>query len=135
MELAYKSYVGGNSSDYYYDYSLLYLIWAGNNDPLGWHPPHVVGNTDTLYLGDQHWQQTALVFLDFCFSVFAYVSVSLCIYGSVCNPFQIFQNSFLWCSQGPLSQNMIKTQWLTSGDWGCPLDDDPKLVLVKRSSR
>ena len=22
--------------------------------PLGYHPPHVVDNTDTLYLGDQH---------------------------------------------------------------------------------
>ena len=22
--------------------------------PLGWHLPHLVDNTDTLYLGDQH---------------------------------------------------------------------------------
>ena len=23
--------------------------------PLGWHPPHLVDNTDTLYLGDQQY--------------------------------------------------------------------------------
>ena len=31
LELAYKSYVGGNSCYCYYDHCLLYLIWAGNN--------------------------------------------------------------------------------------------------------
>ena len=106
--------------------------------PLGWHPPNVVNNTDTLYLGDQHWQQAMLVFfrfLLFCVHQFAYASVSLCICGFVCDPSLVFKNSLLWCSQWPLSQKMIKTQWLTSGDWGCPLDNDPKLVLVQRNSR
>ena len=28
----------------------------------GWHPPCIVDNTDTLYLGDQHCQETVLVF-------------------------------------------------------------------------
>ena len=57
----------------------------------------------------------------FCVYQFVYVSVSLCVWGSVCNPFQVFKNSLLWGYQWPLSQKMIKTQWLTSGDWGCPL--------------
>ena len=44
--------------------------------PLGWHPPHLVNHTDTQYLGDQHWQQTVLVFLDFYFFVF--ISLPMC---------------------------------------------------------
>ena len=32
--------------------------------PAGLQSPHVVDNTDTLYLGDQHCQQTVLDFLD-----------------------------------------------------------------------
>ena len=47
--------------------------------PLGWHPPHLVDNTDTQYLGDQHWYQHW--FLDF-FSFF--VSVSLSMFQLVC---------------------------------------------------
>ena len=31
--------------------------------PSGWHPPHG-SNTEMLYLGDQHCQQTVLKFLD-----------------------------------------------------------------------
>ena len=30
---------------------------------------------------------------------------------------------------------MIKTQWSTSADWGCPLDNHPKLVLAQRSKK
>ena len=81
--------------------------------PLGWHPPHVVDNTDALYLGDQHWQQTMLFFfrfLLFCVHQFAYASVSLCISGSVCNPFQVFKNSFLRCSQWPLVVKVLDFQ-------------------------
>ena len=49
--------------------------------PLGWHPPpHLVDSTDTLYLGDQHWQETVLVFLDFYF--FAFINLPMC--HSVC---------------------------------------------------
>ena len=48
--------------------------------PLGWHPSHLVDNTDTLYLGDQHWQTDIAVFfrfLHFCVHKFANASVSL----------------------------------------------------------
>ena len=72
---------------------------------------------------------TYVRFLLFCVHQFAYVSVSLCVCGSVCNPFQVFKNSFAWAPQWLLSKKMIKTQCLTSSDWGCPLDNDPKLVL------
>ena len=59
--------------------------------PLGWHPPHLVNHTDTQYLGDQHWQQTVLVFLDFYFFVFISLPMcqSVCVRGPVCNPFQV----------------------------------------------
>ena len=30
--------------------------------PLGWRPPHLVDNTDTLKPGDQHRQKAGLVF-------------------------------------------------------------------------
>ena len=69
-------------------------------------------------------------FYFFCVHQFAYMSISLCVCGSVCNPFQVFKNSVLWGTQWLLSQKIIKTQWLTSGDWGCPLDNDPELVFV-----
>ena len=106
--------------------------------PLGWHPPNVVNNTDTLYLGDQHWQQTMFFFfrfLLFCVHQFAYASVSLCICVFVCNPSLVFKNSLLWGYKEPSSQKMIEMQWLTLRDWGCPLDNDPKLVLGEPSSR
>ena len=103
--------------------------------PLGWHPRDVVDNTDTLYLRDQHWQQTVLVFLDFYFFVF----ISLPMGQSVCVSVGMFAIHFkflkIWCCQWLLSQKMIETQWLTSGDWDCPLDNEPKLVLVQQNSR
>ena len=54
--------------------------------PLGWHLPHLVNNKDTLCLGDQHWQQAVLVFLDFYFFVF--LSLSMC--QSVCASVGLF---------------------------------------------
>ena len=53
---------------------------------LGWHPRHLVDNTDTLFLGDQHWQQAVLVFLYFYFSVF--LSLPKC--QSVCVSVRLF---------------------------------------------
>ena len=105
--------------------------------PLGWHPPHPVDNTDTLYPGDQHWQQTVLVFLDFYFFMFISLPTcqSVCVSGFVSNASLVFKNSLLWGSQWPLSQKMIETQWLTLGDWDCPLHSDPKLVLGQPNSR
>ena len=47
--------------------------------PLGWHPPYLVDNTDTQYLGDQHWQQCWL----FRFFSFLCPSVCLCVNQSV----------------------------------------------------
>ena len=48
--------------------------------PLGWHPPHVVVNPDSLYLGDRYSQQAVLVFQDFYF--FMFISLPMC--QSVC---------------------------------------------------
>ena len=46
--------------------------------PLGWHPPHLVDNTDTQCLGSQHWQQC------WCFRFFFFfVLICLCMYQSV----------------------------------------------------
>ena len=58
--MAYNSYAGGNSLYCYYDYYLVYLIAyltiseLATINPLGGQPPHLVENTDTVYLGDQH---------------------------------------------------------------------------------
>ena len=69
--MACNSYAGG----YYlhcYDYYLLYLIAyliileLATMNPLGWHPPYVVGNTDTTYLGEQHWQQCSFIRFLYC---------------------------------------------------------------------
>ena len=138
MELAYKICVGGNS--YCYDYCLLYLIWAGNNAmrPLGWHPPHLVDNADTLS-GEPALTTGSIIFFIyfyfFCVHQFVYVSVTVWVCGSPCNPSQVFKNSLLWGSQLSLNQKMIKTQWLTLGEWGCPLDNDLKLVMGQPNSR
>ena len=104
---------------------------------LGWYPLHLVDNTNTLYLGDQYWYQTVLLFFRFslfCVHQFAYVWVSLCVCGSVCNPSQGFKNPLLWVSQWILSQKMIKIYWLTFREWGSPLDNDPKLVVGQPNS-
>ena len=136
MELAYKICAGGNS--YCCDYCLLYLIWAGNNEmrPLGYHPPHLVDNADTLYLGNQHWQQTVFFLYSFISFVFISLPQSVCLnhffcgslYNpSLCNP--VSKNFLLWGCHWPLKEKMIKTQWLTLGEWDCPCDNDPKLVM------
>ena len=66
------------------------LFELATMSPLGWHPPHLVDNTDTVS-GDQQWQQTLLAFLDFYFFVFISLPMcqSVCVRGSVCNPFQV----------------------------------------------
>ena len=130
--------VGGNS--YCHDYCLLYLIWTGNNvmRPLGYHPPHLVNNADSHYLGNQPWQQAVLFFICiyfFCVHQFAYVSVTLWICGSLSYPSQVSKNSLLWGCQWPLKQKMIKTGRLTLGEWGCPLDNDSKLVTGQPNGR
>ena len=56
-------------------YFILYELSAMNL--LGWHPPHLMDNTDTLYLGDQYW----------CFFMF----ISLPIYPSVCKSVDLFE--------------------------------------------
>ena len=52
---------------------------------------------------------------------------SVCFHGSVCNPSQVYKTLLLWNSQWPVSQKTEKKKWLTSGEWGCPLHNDPKL--------
>ena len=53
--------------------------------PLGWHPPHLVDNTDTQYLGDQHWHQCWFLdvfsfFVSVCLSMFQLVCVFVCLF-------------------------------------------------------
>ena len=53
---------------------------------LGWHPSHLVDNTDTQYLGDQHWQQC------WCFRFsFFFVSICLSMCQSVCVSVHLFR--------------------------------------------
>ena len=67
----------------YYDYYLQYLIAyyiilvLVTMNPSGWHPAHLVDNTDTLYLGDQHWQQQCWFFRVLLFRVHLFVSMSV----------------------------------------------------------
>ena len=107
LELGYKMYVVGNSYYCYYVTICFILCELETTSPLGWHLPHLVDNTYTLYLGDQHWQQTVLVF--FRCLLFNANQVG---YGSI--------NLYIW----PFSQKLIKTQWLASGKWCCPLVKD-----------
>ena len=131
----------GNGNSYCYDYCVLYFIWAGNNAmrPLGYHPSHIFDNADTLYLGNQDWQQAVLFFFlyifTFCFHQLTYVSVLLWVFESLSNPSQVFKNSLLQGRHWPLKQKMIKTQLLTLGEWGFSLDNDPKLVIGQPNSK
>ena len=64
---------------------LIILNFSNPPPPIIKTPPCIehlraVDNTDTLYLGDQHLQQTVLVFLEFYF--FVYISFPMC--QSVC---------------------------------------------------
>ena len=83
MSLTYDCYAGGNSYCYY-DY-LFCLALAGNNESFRWHPPNLVNNTDTQYLGDQHWQQCW--FVRFFFFL---VSIYFCMCQSVCVSVHLF---------------------------------------------
>ena len=82
LALAYESYSGGILIiiliEILNNYCFI-LYWLAAMSHLGWHPPHQVDNTDTLYLGDQHWQQTLLVFLDFCLCVCQSVCLWVCL--------------------------------------------------------
>ena len=62
---------------YYYHY-YHYLALAGNNELFRVTPPHLLDDTDTLYLGDQHWQ------LCWFFLFFFLVSTCLSLCQSVC---------------------------------------------------
>ena len=112
------------------------LYELATTSPLEWHLTHLVDNVDTLYLGDHHWQQTVLLFLDFNFFVFhqlACVSIILCVCGSVYNPSQVLKNSSLWGFQLLFSHKMIKMQWLAYDEWGCllePIQITDKKVLI-----
>ena len=80
MELVYKRFVGQSFHYCYYDYCLLYLIWASNNETFRVTLLHLVDNTNTL--SEQHWQQTVLDFqiLNFLWSpVYRYVTQPLCL--------------------------------------------------------
>ena len=65
-------------------YFILYKLATMN--PLGWHSPHLMDNTDTLYLGPGL-ATCSVFFLDFfifCVHQFAYVSVSKSVCLRVC---------------------------------------------------
>ena len=125
MELAYKSYACGSSYYCCYDYCLFYLIWADKNEFFRL-TPSTSSAEYRYFVSAAPALKIVLIFLDFYFFVFisSTVSASLCVFGSVCNPFQIFKNLLLWGFQWLLSQKMITTQWLTLGEWDFPVDND-----------
>ena len=47
-------------------------------NPLGWDPPHLMDDTDTQYLGDQHWQKCWL-FVLFFLSIYLSMCQSVCV--------------------------------------------------------
>ena len=51
--------------------------------PLGYHPPRLVDNADTLYLGNQHLRQALLFLCIFTFLVFISLPLSQSPCGSV----------------------------------------------------
>ena len=64
---------------------LFYLASATNNKPFRVTPPHLVDNTDTQYLRDQHWQQC------WCFRFFfLFVSICLSMCQSLCVSVHLF---------------------------------------------
>ena len=78
LALAYEIYAGGILIviliEILNDYCFI-LYYLATRSPLGWHHSHLVGNTDTQYLGDQQWQQCwcfrfCLVHLSVCVSTF-----------------------------------------------------------------
>ena len=87
MGLTCKSYVGGNSYCYH-DYCLLYLIWAGNNDPFRVTPSTSSASYRYSVSEGPALKTGGVGFKDFflCVPQFAYVLVSLYLFGSVCNP-------------------------------------------------
>ena len=97
LELVYKSYVGENS--YCYScYCLLYLIWAGNNEPFRVTPSTSSGQYRYSVSGGPALTTGSVGFfrfLIFCVPQFLYASVSLWVCGSVCNPSQVFKNLLL----------------------------------------
>ena len=87
LTLAYESYARGVLIviliEILNDYYLFYLVLAGNNEPLRWHPPHLMYNTDTQYLGGQHLQQCRFfIFFSICCRCFC---LSVCVCTFVCN--------------------------------------------------
>ena len=86
MALAYESYAGRilivilieNLNDYCY---VLYQLATVN--PLGLHPPHLVDNTDTQYLGTRI--DNSVDNLDFLSFMCPSVSMSACVCTSVYN--------------------------------------------------
>ena len=81
LALAYKSYSGGILIiiliEILNNYCFI-LYWLAAMSHLGWHPPHLVDNTDTQYLGDQHWQQC------WFFRFFSILCPSVCLSVCVC---------------------------------------------------
>ena len=138
MEVAYKICIGGNS--YCHNYCLLYLIWACNNAmrPLGYHAPHIFDNADTLYLQNHHWEQAVFFLYKFFLCVFISLPLSLSFCGSV-SLIAIHLKFLKACCYKVASdlsnKKWWKKQWLTLGDWGCPLDNDSKLVMGQPNSR
>ena len=70
LQLILLSYVGVNYLYCYYDCCLfclivyLVILELGTMKPLGWHPPHIVDNTDTLYL-ETSIDNSSVGFVDF----------------------------------------------------------------------
>ena len=86
LALAYESYSGGILIiiliEILNNYCFI-LYWLATISHLGWHPPHLVDNTDTQYLREQHWQQCWCLRFYFFLCLSMSVSVSRCVCASV----------------------------------------------------
>ena len=121
------------------------IYWLATMSSLGWHSPHLSDNTDTQYLGDEHWQQFG--FLDF-FLFCAY----LCVHVSVCGSVHLYisvrfgsehylqQQSIPACFDGlvrslvvlwnicflPVQSSLVFPAWLwtTTSQYNCSTSDN-----------
>ena len=94
----------------------LILFELATMSPLGWHPPHLVDNTDTPYLGGPALTTDIVgffIFLLFCVHSFANVSVTLCRWAC----FQsILSSKKLVIRKFPVSSQSKNNK--SSGEWG-----------------
>ena len=117
-------------------FALSHMSWQQCNETFSVTPSTSSWQCRYSLSGEQALTTGSIVF--YIFLLFFCSSVCLCLShsvvdGSLCNQSQVFKNLLLWGSQWPLKQKIIKTQWLTLSEWGCRLDNHPKLAKISVS--